>query len=155
MSYSGNRGYGGGGGGSRGYGGGGSGSRGGGGGFGGPKPVEAGKEYDVQISEISRQGDGIARIQGFVIFVKGARAGQKAKIRVTRVGDRFANGEIVESTTQSAQAQSPSSSSQAGADEEKPKDVVVVAAPAVVAEDEKPTVQDYEATEQGEKKELE
>ena len=141
MSYSGNRGYGGGG--SRGYGGGG-GSR--GGGFGGPKPVEVGKEYDVQISEISRQGDGIARIQGFVIFVKGARAGQKAKIRVTRVGDRFANGEIVE-TTQSAQAQSPPPS-QAGADEEKPKDV---AAPAV-AEDEKPTVQDYKATEQGEKK---
>ena len=59
MSYGGNRNYGGGGG-SRGYGGG---SRSGfsGGGFGGPKPVEAGKEYDVQISEISRQGDGIAR----------------------------------------------------------------------------------------------
>ena len=36
----------------------------------GPKPVETGKEYDVQISEISRKGDGIARIQGFVIFVK-------------------------------------------------------------------------------------
>jgi tRNA/tmRNA/rRNA uracil-C5-methylase (TrmA/RlmC/RlmD family) len=36
----------------------------------GPKPVEAGKEYDVQITEISRKGDGIARVQGFVIFVK-------------------------------------------------------------------------------------
>ena len=33
----------------------------------GPKPVETGKEYDVQISEISRKGDGIARVQGFVI----------------------------------------------------------------------------------------
>jgi len=30
----------------------------------GPKPVESGKEYDVQITEISRKGDGIARIQG-------------------------------------------------------------------------------------------
>ena len=36
----------------------------------GPKPVETGKEYDVQITEVSRKGDGIARIQGFVIFVK-------------------------------------------------------------------------------------
>jgi predicted RNA-binding protein with TRAM domain len=35
----------------------------------GPKPVETGREYDVQITEISRKGDGIARIQGFVIFV--------------------------------------------------------------------------------------
>ena len=31
-----------------------------------PKPVEVGKEYDVDISEISRQGDGIARVQGLV-----------------------------------------------------------------------------------------
>ena len=87
MSYSGRGNYGGGGGG--GYGGG---SR---GGFGGPKPVEAGKEYDVQISEISRQGDGIARIQGFVIFVKEGKVGQKTKIRVTKVGDRFASAEVV------------------------------------------------------------
>jgi predicted RNA-binding protein with TRAM domain len=35
-----------------------------------PKPVEVGKEYEVDITEISRQGDGIAKVQGFVIFVK-------------------------------------------------------------------------------------
>jgi predicted RNA-binding protein with TRAM domain len=35
-----------------------------------PKPVEVGKEYEVDITEISRQGDGIARVQGFVVFVK-------------------------------------------------------------------------------------
>lgn len=100
MSYGGNRNYGGGG---RGYGGG---SRGGfgGGGFGGPKPVEVGKEYDVQISEISRQGDGIARIQGFVIFVKGARVGQKTKIKVVNVGARFATAEVSSSGVQESQA---------------------------------------------------
>ena len=48
-------------------------------GFGGPKPVEMGKEYEVEISEVSRRGDGIARIQGFVIFVEGAKTGQKTK----------------------------------------------------------------------------
>ena len=37
---------------------------------GGPKPVESGKEYDVQVTEISRKGDGVARVQGFIIFVK-------------------------------------------------------------------------------------
>ena len=41
--------------------------------FGGPKPVEVGKEYEVRISEVSRRGDGIARIQGFVIFVEGRK----------------------------------------------------------------------------------
>ena len=60
-----------------------------------PKPVEMGKEYEVEISELSNRGDGVARIQGFVIFVTGAKSGQKAKIRITSIGDRFAKAEIV------------------------------------------------------------
>jgi len=79
----------------------------------GPKPVETGKEYDVQISEISRKGDGIARVQGFVIFVKDGKVGQNAKIRVTQVGNRFATAEIVNgSSVQSAPTQDISSGSQ-------------------------------------------
>jgi predicted RNA-binding protein with TRAM domain len=66
----------------------------------GPKPVETGKEYDVQITEISRQGDGIARIQGFVIFVKGGKPGQNVKVKVTNVGARFATAEIVQQPPQ-------------------------------------------------------
>ena len=61
----------------------------------GPKPVEAGKEYDVQITEISRKGEGLARIHGFVIFVKEGKVGQNAKIRIIQVGNRFATAEIV------------------------------------------------------------
>src|SRR5829696_5550542 len=64
--------------------------------FGGPKPVESGKEYDVQVTEISRKGDGVARIQGFIIFVKGGRVGQKTRVRVTHVGDRFATAETID-----------------------------------------------------------
>jgi predicted RNA-binding protein with TRAM domain len=61
----------------------------------GPKPVEAGKEYDVQITEVSRKGDGIARIQGFVIFVKDGKVGQNAKIRISQIGPRFATAEVI------------------------------------------------------------
>ncbi|HZA43030.1 MAG TPA: TRAM domain-containing protein [Nitrososphaeraceae archaeon] len=79
----------------------------------GPKPVETGKEYDVQISEISRKGDGIARVQGFVIFVKDGKVGQNAKIRVTQVGNRFATAEIVNGATeQSAPTQEISGGNQ-------------------------------------------
>jgi predicted RNA-binding protein with TRAM domain len=67
----------------------------------GPKPVEAGKEYDVQITEISRKGDGIARIQGFVIFVKDGKVGQNVKIRVSQIGPRFATAELVDSASAS------------------------------------------------------
>ena len=77
----------------------------------GPKPVETGKEYDVQITEISRKGDGIARIQGFVIFVKNGKVGQNAKIRVIQVGNRFATAEIVDGASGSTEEMAPSSSS--------------------------------------------
>ena len=60
-----------------------------------PKPVEVGKEYDVTISEISRRGDGIAKIDGFVIFVAGAKQGWQGKIKVTQVANRFATGAVI------------------------------------------------------------
>ena len=60
-----------------------------------PKPVEVGKEYEVEVTEISRQGDGIARVQGFVIFVKNGKAGQRVKVKVIEVADRFAKAVIV------------------------------------------------------------
>jgi predicted RNA-binding protein with TRAM domain len=61
----------------------------------GAKPVEVGKEYDVQVTEISYKGDGIARIQGFVIFVKNGKTGENVKVKVNSVGSRFAIAEIV------------------------------------------------------------
>ena len=75
----------------------------------GPKPVEAGKEYDVQITEISRKGEGIARIQGFVIFVKEGKVGQNAKIRIVQVGNRFATAEIVDGQSKNVGADEISS----------------------------------------------
>jgi predicted RNA-binding protein with TRAM domain len=61
----------------------------------GPKPVEVGKEYEVEITEVSRQGDGIARVQGFVVFVKRGKVGQKAKVKIDQVGNRFAIASVV------------------------------------------------------------
>jgi len=49
----------------------------------------------VQISEISNRGDGIARVQGFIIFVKDGKVSENVKIRVVSVGDRFAKAELV------------------------------------------------------------
>ena len=99
--------------------------------FGGPKPVESGKEYDVQVTEISRKGDGVARIQGFIVFVKGGRVGQKTKVRVTHVGDRFATAETIDGDEQQQQSaeQSPD----------------IVSPP--VREEEKPGLQDYSSSE--------
>ena len=93
---------------------GGFGSRGGsGGGFGSfKKPVEVGKEYNVTISDTSRRGEGIAKIDGFVIFVPGTKMGQSTRIKVTQVSERFANGQVVESSPAPAASESSDSSTQ-------------------------------------------
>jgi predicted RNA-binding protein with TRAM domain len=66
------------------------------------KPVEVGKEYNVTISDTSRRGEGIAKIDGFVIFVPGTKLGQNLRIKVTQVSERFASGQVVQSTEPAA-----------------------------------------------------
>jgi predicted RNA-binding protein with TRAM domain len=64
------------------------------------KPVETGKEYTVDVTDNGREGDGIARVNGLVIFVKNAKRGDKnIKIKINSVGSRFANAELVADST--------------------------------------------------------
>jgi predicted RNA-binding protein with TRAM domain len=59
-------------------------------------PVEEGETYEVTIEDIARQGDGIARIEGFVIFVPDTKVGDEVRIKVERVLSKFAFGSVVE-----------------------------------------------------------
>jgi len=59
-------------------------------------PVEEGKQYEVDIKELSRRGDGLARVEGFVVFVPNTKPGDHVKIQVTQVRDRFAIAEKTE-----------------------------------------------------------
>lgn len=46
----------------------------------GPK---IGEEITVEITKTGRKGDGMAKIGNYLIFVRGAREGQKAKVKIT------------------------------------------------------------------------
>ncbi|TQD29250.1 TRAM domain-containing protein [Methanolobus vulcani] len=59
-------------------------------------PVEAGETYDVTIEDIAREGDGIARVSGFVIFVPGTSVGDEVNIKITKVLRKFAFAEVAE-----------------------------------------------------------
>ena len=63
----------------------------------GPAPVEVGQEVDVTVESVGRRGDGIARINNFVVFIPGTNEGDKVKVRITSVGNSFATGEVVRS----------------------------------------------------------
>ena len=57
--------------------------------------MKVGEEYDVQITDVAAKGDGIARIEGFIIFVPGTTRGDSCRIRIKEVARRFAVGEKV------------------------------------------------------------
>jgi len=59
-------------------------------------PINEGEEYDVKIEDLGRDGDGIARIEGFVVFVNGAKVGDEVKIRITSTRRNFGFAEVVE-----------------------------------------------------------
>ena len=61
-----------------------------------PVPVEEGETYDVTIQDIARQGDGIARIEGFVVFVPNTSVGDEVQIKIERVLPKFAFASVVE-----------------------------------------------------------
>ena len=59
-------------------------------------PVQIGNEYTVDITDTGRAGDGITKIEGLVIFVRNAKAGDKnVKIKINSVGSRHANATVV------------------------------------------------------------
>jgi predicted RNA-binding protein with TRAM domain len=60
-----------------------------------PKPVKEGEVQTVTISDISRRGDGIARVKNFVIFVPGTQKGDVVKIRIKEVRGNHATGEVI------------------------------------------------------------
>ncbi len=59
-------------------------------------PVSAGGVHDVTIDGIAREGDGIAHVQGLVIFVPGTKVGDHVTIKIDRVMRKFATAVIAE-----------------------------------------------------------
>ncbi|MSR86430.1 TRAM domain-containing protein [Candidatus Woesearchaeota archaeon] len=59
------------------------------------KPVEMGDEIEVTIESTGAKGDGIAKVNNFVVIVPGAKEGDKVKVKITRVLKKMAFAEIV------------------------------------------------------------
>ncbi|MFC7098219.1 TRAM domain-containing protein [Halobaculum marinum] len=64
----------------------------------GPQPpVERGEIRYVEIEDLGKQGDGIARVErGYVIIVPDTEVGERVKIEITEVKSNFAVGEVID-----------------------------------------------------------
>ena len=70
-------------------------------------PVKVGDELNVKIEAVGEKGDGIAKKDGFVLFVPGTKQGDEVKIRVTRVLQKVGFAEVVgEGSGEQKEAQS-------------------------------------------------
>lgn len=92
---------------------------GGGGGFRGPQqsfaPVKVGDELDVVIDAVGGKGDGLAKKDGFVLFVPNTKEGDRVKIRVTKVLRKVGFAEVI---GEGSGAPAPAKKEEAPADSE-------------------------------------
>ena len=58
-------------------------------------PVEIGNEYEVDITETTPNGAGIARIKGFLILIADTKLGDHMKVMITKTDPLSAEAEIV------------------------------------------------------------
>ena len=59
-------------------------------------PVQKNKEYIVDIIDNGFEGEGIAKIDNFTIFIPGAIKGEKVKILIVKVLSSHAFGKVIE-----------------------------------------------------------
>jgi len=58
-------------------------------------PVREGEEIEVHIEDVGSEGDGVAKVEGFTLFVAGTEAGETVSVRVTELKERFGFAERV------------------------------------------------------------
>lgn len=101
--------------------------------FGKRPPVNEGEELDVHIEAVGEKGDGVAKKDGFVLFVPNVKEGDEVRIRVTKVLRKVGFAEVI------GQAQGPVAAAapkrQPSAAETRVKEMENVAAQAEQIED--------------------
>lgn len=81
-------------------------------------PVKVGDELDVKIEAVGEKGDGIAKKDGFVLFVPGVSEGDEVKIRVTKVLRKVGFAEVVGAGSKKSKEEEPEESEEEPAEEE-------------------------------------
>ena len=59
-------------------------------------PVDLGEELEVDITECSPKEEGIARVQGLVVYVPNAKPRNHVKIRISHIDGKTAKAQIIQ-----------------------------------------------------------
>jgi 23S rRNA (uracil1939-C5)-methyltransferase len=66
-------------------------------------PVQKNEYYDVAFEDLTHDGSGVAKIEGYPIFVPNALPNEKGQIKVTKINKGYAFGRLVELHEESSQ----------------------------------------------------
>lgn len=59
-------------------------------------PVRVGEEYDVDILDMSGNGDsGVTRVRGLITFVRGTKPDDRVRIKIIKIGRAYARGQLI------------------------------------------------------------
>jgi len=58
-------------------------------------PVKRGRVYRLYISDVSKRGDGVGKIDNFAVFVPGAETGETVDVKIIEVKKNCAVGKKV------------------------------------------------------------
>lgn len=59
-------------------------------------PVEKNKEYVVDVHGMGYEGEGVSKIDNFTVFIPGALANEKVRIKIVKVNKNFGFGKLIE-----------------------------------------------------------
>ncbi|MHC5373810.1 23S rRNA (uracil(1939)-C(5))-methyltransferase RlmD [Enterococcus sp. LJL120] len=68
-------------------------------------PVEKNQQIIVEITDLTHEGLGVAKIDGYPIFIENALIGEEVKALVVKVGNKFGYGKVLELLTESPDRQ--------------------------------------------------
>jgi predicted RNA-binding protein with TRAM domain len=83
-------------------------------------PVQVGEEIDVKIEAVGEKGDGIAKKNGFVLFVPGVKEGDEVRIKITKVLRKVGFAEVIGSAQGEVEQSEPRESSEEESAEQAP-----------------------------------
>ena len=58
-------------------------------------PVDLGEEYEIDITEMSPNGEGIGRVRGYSIFTANAKVGEHVRVKIKAINQICADAELV------------------------------------------------------------
>jgi 23S rRNA (uridine2552-2'-O)-methyltransferase len=57
--------------------------------------MDIGEEFEVTIFDVAPNGEGVAKIKNYPVFVKGAKLNERVTVRITSLTAGAADAEIV------------------------------------------------------------